>query len=240
MPAYQLDAGFLVTSTLWLQSAGTAVLGAWMRHAAEGDIHKNGPSTRIRAGREIHDRGGPSARLGDSAVDDPQSVELITLLGLSVLLFGEQLFDCWLQRSNSASRFATVWAVGEQQRRVDMQNIREPSLRDNNAAHQSRCALIAQIAEARYHGCSLGVEGLLMQESPEPRTHSQCRDSPRNSPLGSRSRWAVGGDDAATIVAICVSLLIVLACALAYIILVGLVIMLASDLAHICRHVPTY
>jgi hypothetical protein len=241
MLLHQLGAGFLlVTSTLRLQSAGIAVLVAWMKHAAEGDIHKNGPSTRICAGREIHDRGGPSAWLGDSAVGDPQSVELITLLGLSVLLLGEQLFNCWLQRSNSASRFATFWALGEQQWRVDMQNIRKPSLRDNNAAHQSRCALIAQTAEAMYYGCSLGVEGLLMQESPEPRTHSQCRDSPRNSPLGSRWHWAVGGDDVATIVEICVSLLIVLACALAYIILVGLVIVLASDLAHICRHVPTY
>jgi hypothetical protein len=44
MLLHQLGAGFLlVTSTLWLQSAGIAVLVAWIRHAAEGDIQKMGP-----------------------------------------------------------------------------------------------------------------------------------------------------------------------------------------------------
>jgi hypothetical protein len=39
----QLGAGFLlVTCTLWLQSAGIAVLVAWIRRAAEGDIQKMG------------------------------------------------------------------------------------------------------------------------------------------------------------------------------------------------------
>ncbi|HEY2467744.1 MAG TPA: ion channel [Terracidiphilus sp.] len=44
MLVHQLGAGFLlVTCTLWLQSAGIAVLVAWIRHAAEGDIQKMGP-----------------------------------------------------------------------------------------------------------------------------------------------------------------------------------------------------
>lgn len=240
MPAYQPDAGFLVTSTLWLRSAGTtAVLVAWMKHAAEGDSHKNGPSTRNCAGREIHDRGGPSARLGDSAVGDPQSVELLTLLGLSVLLLGEQLFDCWLQRSNSASRFATVWAVGEHHRGVAVRNIRESSLRDNRRTHLPKCAFVAQIAGARNEGCSFGAEELLMQNNREPSTHSQCVDTPRTSPHRSRSHWRFGGDRATTILAICVSLVIGLAGALAYLILIGLVIVLAGGLANGWLHVPT-
>jgi uncharacterized membrane protein len=79
-----------------------------------------------------------------------------------------------------------------------------------------------------------------MQQNPEPSTHSKCRDSSRNSLHGWRSHWTFGGDDAATILEICASLLIVLACALTYIILVGLVIVLASDLAHVWRCAPTY
>jgi hypothetical protein len=43
MLIHQLGAGFLlVTCTLWLQSAGIAVLVAWIRHAAEGDIQEMG------------------------------------------------------------------------------------------------------------------------------------------------------------------------------------------------------
>jgi hypothetical protein len=43
MLVHQLGAGFLlVTCTLWLQFAGIAVLVAWIRRAAEGDIHKLG------------------------------------------------------------------------------------------------------------------------------------------------------------------------------------------------------
>jgi hypothetical protein len=44
MFARQTGAAFvLVTLTLWLQSAGSAALIAWVRPAAEGDIHKLGP-----------------------------------------------------------------------------------------------------------------------------------------------------------------------------------------------------
>ena len=41
---HQACAGFvLVTLTLWLQSAGMGMLIAWIRQAAEGDIHNMGP-----------------------------------------------------------------------------------------------------------------------------------------------------------------------------------------------------
>ena len=40
----QAGAAFLlVTLTLWLQSAGSAALIAWVRPAVAGDIHKLGP-----------------------------------------------------------------------------------------------------------------------------------------------------------------------------------------------------
>jgi hypothetical protein len=44
MLIHQLGAGFLLlTCTLWLQSAGIAVLVAWIRHIAKGDIQITGP-----------------------------------------------------------------------------------------------------------------------------------------------------------------------------------------------------
>jgi voltage-gated potassium channel len=44
MFAQQAGAAFLlVTLTLWLQSAGSAALIAWVRPAVAGDIHKLGP-----------------------------------------------------------------------------------------------------------------------------------------------------------------------------------------------------
>jgi hypothetical protein len=78
-----------------------------------------------------------------------------------------------------------------------------------------------------------------MQENREPSTHSQCMDRPRTSPHRSRSHWRFGGDRATTILAICVSLVIGLAGALAYLILVGLVLVLTGGLAHSWLHVPT-
>ena len=139
MLVHQLGAGFLlVTSTLWLQSAGIAVLVARIRHAAEGDIHKNGPSARICAGREVHDSGGPSARIGDSAVGDLLSVDLFPDMGFSNLLLGMQLFDSWLWRRSPAVTLAILWAAREHDRCVDVRNIREPFVCDSHLAHQPR------------------------------------------------------------------------------------------------------
>jgi hypothetical protein len=138
MLVHQLGAGFLlVTCRLWLQSAGIAVLVAWIRHATEGDIQKMDPSARICAGREIHDSGGHAARIGDSAVDELLSVDLFTDMRLSNLLLG-MLFDSWLWRRSPTVTLAILWAAGEHDRGVDVRNIREPSLCDSHLAHQPR------------------------------------------------------------------------------------------------------
>jgi hypothetical protein len=193
MLIHQLGAGFLlVTCTLWLQSAGIAVLVAWIRHAAEGDIQEMGTlrasTLVVRFTTAVVLLHGLEILLWATFY----RLILLTLLGLSVLLLGKHLFDCWLQRSNSTSRFATVWTAREHHRRVDVRNIREPSVCDSHPAHQPRCAFIAQIAEARNYGCSFGAEGLIMQEHREPSTHSKCITRPRVPSHKSRSNGRLG------------------------------------------------
>jgi hypothetical protein len=72
-----------------------------------------------------------------------------------------------------------------------------------------------------------------MQESNEIRIHSKRIDNVRDSLHRSGSSFTV--EDAGTVVGICVSLLIVLAGALAYIVCFSLPIALARDCV---RHIP--
>ena len=95
---------------------------------------RNGPSARISPGREIHNSGCHSARIGDSAVDELLSVGLFADMGLSNLLLGMQLFDSWLWRRSPTVTLAILGAAGEPYRGVDVRNLREPALCDNHPA----------------------------------------------------------------------------------------------------------
>src|SRR6266851_6023905 len=86
----------LVTGTLWLQSAGMAFLIHWARSFIARGIRGLDPMDVGCPHDPFRDCDGCLARSANSPVGRLLSMAMSSIMGVLLLFFGHQLFDCWL------------------------------------------------------------------------------------------------------------------------------------------------
>ena len=99
----------LLSVTLFLQCGGAAALIIWIRSIPRET--QRGAGVSLRCARHAnHGSRHRSARNRYSAVGELLSLALLSVLGICVLLLGEQLCDRWIRGCGPSIKVATVWA----------------------------------------------------------------------------------------------------------------------------------
>ena len=99
------------------------------------------------AGRAINNSGNRSARAGDSVVGELLSVALLPFMGVCLLLLRKQLGDGWLWRRDPPFKVADIGATREHYWRIDVRNIRKPSVCDRHPARRPRPLILPRLGK---------------------------------------------------------------------------------------------
>src|SRR5690349_25134059 len=86
------------------------------------------------------------ARRTNSILGRLLSLALLIFLGVCSLFFGQQLCHSGLWRGSPAIKLADVGAAREHHRRIDVRNIREPSVCNSHSARQPRFAILSLVS----------------------------------------------------------------------------------------------
>jgi hypothetical protein len=135
----------IVIATLWLQSVGLAALILWIRHAVANGLHRLGPLLSAVLVVRTHSRDNRSAWSIDSILGELLSPALFLVLGLRALLLGKQLRHGGLRRRSLTVKLANAGAARKHYRRLDVRNIRQPTVCDCDPTRQPRSANFALI-----------------------------------------------------------------------------------------------
>jgi hypothetical protein len=159
------------------------------------------------------------------------SLDLFSLLGSGVLLLGKQLFHVGLWRCDFTFSVANVWASRESLGSADVRSVREPSLCDSHPSYQPRDTTASQVTS----GLPIWLQFLpgesAAQQDQKIMIHCRCGDEVENSLRRPKSGRAEG--KTSTALRTYMSVLILLAAVVAYVICIALTLEITSALTHV-------